>query len=225
MLPFSADAPRWRTWPRSLASRRLRAGQARLLAAVLAALGVWLVVGPLVASATAGHRPVVVLRDDVGAGQVLTAADLTLARYPAGLAPDGVLSDPGKAVGRRVSAPGAAGEPVTEARLVPTRNLKAGELALVIPLDAQTAGVLHPGDTAEVAISESGHISRTVPTGTTSRISIRILSLFVSASSGPLTMNANSGSAALVAVRSQDANRLAAFSAAPVRAVLIRPYP
>ena len=125
----------------------------RLLSAALAAAAVVLVVLQL-RPPPEPLRPVLVAARDVAAGSLLTTADLRVDHVPRwGVAP-GVLGAPGEAVGRRVAAALARGEPLTSTRLVPRGpldGLPRGRVALhVVSADPAAVDLLVPGLPARV---------------------------------------------------------------------------
>lgn len=71
-------------------------------------------------AAQAGPRTVgvVVAARDLPAGHLLARADLTVARWPPGLRPDGARGDPSELTGRRLAGPVAADELITSTRLI-----------------------------------------------------------------------------------------------------------
>ncbi|MFD2091809.1 Flp pilus assembly protein CpaB [Blastococcus deserti] len=143
--------PRFRR-PRSPVhtARRAAAVLLGLLALVLA-----LRPGPPATGAMAPPTvPATVATTDLAAGAVLTGADLTVARFPAGLVPSGVVADPGTLVGRVLAGAVRAGEPVTDVRLVGpglTAALPEGQVAAPVRLaDLGVAGLVHTGDRVDV---------------------------------------------------------------------------
>lgn len=118
----------------------------RLVAALLlggaAAVGVRALAPPPPVTAT-----VLVAVRDLPAGRVLERGDLTTARMPPDAVPHRVAEDP---LGRRLAAPVAAGEPVTDVRLVGAALGTAqppGTVAVPVRLsDAGQVALLSPGD-------------------------------------------------------------------------------
>lgn len=143
--------PRFRR-PRSLAhtARRATAVSLALLALVLA-------LRPAPRTATVQESadvPVTVAAADLPAGAVLTAADLSVARFPAVLVPAGVAADPAGLAGRVLAGGVRAGEPVTDVRLVGaglTTLLPDGQVAAPVRLaDLAVAALVRAGDRVDV---------------------------------------------------------------------------
>lgn len=201
---------------------RLRAGQARILAAVLAMLAVWLVAAPLVRAVAAGKTPVLVLRHAVDAGTSLTAADVTTSKFPGSLVPEGALHDPAEAVGRRLSTAAGTGEALTSARLTPSRSLAADEVALVLPVAPETAAALHPGDPVRVLLPAAAGVSTAQRSGLF--VDARILTVYPASAGKTLSSASSQTVPVMMAARSQDANRFASMAASSSPTVLIRPY-
>jgi pilus assembly protein CpaB len=142
-------------------TRRRRGG---LLIALAGALGLVAAIVSLGAGSSPPPATVVVARAPLGTGLLIddgiAAAALTTAQVPAsGLLP-GMLGDPAQALGRRVAAPVAAGEPVTQAALggAPGAGpgpLAIGERAVAVPLSAAGAAAagVRPGARVEVVAS------------------------------------------------------------------------
>jgi Flp pilus assembly protein CpaB len=84
--------------------------------------------------------PVVVAARDLPEGAELTEGDLTVASWPSAHVPTAALSDPAEAIGRRLTASLAAGEPVTQGRVASGGELAAtvGEGLVAIAVAAQT---------------------------------------------------------------------------------------
>ena len=129
----------------------------RAAAVLLALLALVLAVRPPPRMATAGESadvPVTVATADLPAGAVLTAGDLTVAPFPAVLAPGGVAADPAPVVGRVLAGALRAGEPVTDVRLVGTgltALLPEGQVAAPVRLaDLAVASLVRAGDRVDV---------------------------------------------------------------------------
>jgi Flp pilus assembly protein CpaB len=152
MSPARTDPSAWSAPDlRDRAARRLRVvrravlRRRRPLAALCAAAAVTLAVvsvrppSPLTVDVRVATR-------DLGAGEVLTAADLRTQRFPRRLAPAGA---DGPLLGRALAAPVRRGEPVTDVRLVGA-SLVAGHADLVaVPVrlpDAESVALLRVGD-------------------------------------------------------------------------------
>ncbi|MGY1659932.1 Flp pilus assembly protein CpaB [Geodermatophilus sp. SYSU D00705] len=135
----------------------------QLLAALLAGTALVLALRPAPEPAAAGPPatvPVVVAADDLPPGAVLTAGDLTLARYPPALRPGGAAAGPEGLVGATLAAGLRAGEPVTDARLVGaglTALLSGGQVAAPVrPADLAVSALVRPGDRVDVLATTPG---------------------------------------------------------------------
>jgi Flp pilus assembly protein CpaB len=142
-------------------TRRRRGG---LLIALAGALGLVAALVSLGAGSAPPPVTVVVARAQLGTGllidQATAVAALSTVPVPASAALPGMLRDPGEAVGRRIAAPVAAGEPVTQAALggVPGAGpgpLAVGERAVAVPLSAAGAAAagVRPGTRVDVVAS------------------------------------------------------------------------
>lgn len=122
-------------------------------------LATWLVVAAALPADPAGVTVMVAARD-LAAGAVLSAGDVREHRLDPALAGAGGLAEPAAAVGQRLAAPIAAGEVVTETRLLSAgalARLEPGARAVHVPLpDAGTAGALSAGDHVEVIRTVDG---------------------------------------------------------------------
>ena len=129
----------------------------RIAAAVLTALALLLALRPTAPPASAGDPELVevaVSSRDLPAGTVLTADDLTLARYPPDAVPTGAATAPEPLL-RCVLAGGVrAREPITDARLVGaglTALLPDGQVAAPVRLaDLAVAALVRTGDRVDV---------------------------------------------------------------------------
>lgn len=90
---------------------------------------------------------VLVASRDLGAGSVLTAADLTPLSLEAGLAPADAVADPVSLVGQTLAVVRFQGEPVTLRHLGPAVAVQSDERAvsLRVEQDQGLAGILRPG--------------------------------------------------------------------------------
>jgi len=100
-------------------------------------------------------RPVVVATRDVPAGAVLSASDVSIARlrlddtlYQAAIPGDSA----GSLVGKQLAEPVHAHQILVQSQLSPRQALAPGQVAMTIPVTAESAvgGGLHPGDAVEV---------------------------------------------------------------------------
>lgn len=119
--------------------------------------------------------PVLVAARDLAGGAELVPDDLTTARLPASLVPDGVLADPATAVGRLVAGPVRSGEALTDVRLLGAGVLPAGpEVATPVRVaEPATAALVRAGDLVDVlsAAPDGGTAAATVAAG------VRVLSV------------------------------------------------
>lgn len=142
-------------------SRRRRGGLLIVLAGALGLVAAFISLG---AGSAAPPATVVVARAPLGTGLLIdeatAAAALAAVEVPASAALPGMLGAPGDAVGRRVAAPVAAGEPLTQAALGGTPGvgpgpLAVGERAVAVPLSAAGAAAagVRPGARVDVVAS------------------------------------------------------------------------
>jgi pilus assembly protein CpaB len=129
----------------------------RVAAALLTAVALVLALRPVPAPAPSGTPDAVdvaVFARDLPAGTVLTAADLTVARYPPPAVPAGVEGEAEPLVQRVLAGSVRAREPVTDARLVGpglTAFLPAGQVAAPVRLaDLSVAALVRTGDRVDV---------------------------------------------------------------------------
>jgi Flp pilus assembly protein CpaB len=129
----------------------------QVAAALLTALALVLALRPAPAPPAAGGAgsvPVAVAARDLPAGTVLTAADLTTARYPPDVAPVGVTGDAEQLRSKVLAGSVRAHEPITDARLVGpglTSLLPQGQVAAPVRLaDLAVAALVHTGDRVDV---------------------------------------------------------------------------
>ncbi|MSZ77649.1 MAG: pilus assembly protein CpaB, partial [Actinobacteria bacterium] len=134
--------------------RRAVLARRRLLAALLAGVAVWAGL-----QAVAGPPPpsvvVTVAAHDLGGGTVVGADDVTTVEFTPASAPRALAASP---VGRVLSGPVAAGEPLTESRLLGPRawaSSAAGSVALPVRLpDAGMADLLQVGDRIDLVAAD-----------------------------------------------------------------------
>jgi pilus assembly protein CpaB len=114
---------------------------------------------PQVAAGPADTVPVAVARIDIPIGSPLTSSQLDSVKWPRAYAPKGSFSDPGKASGRVVRRPIAAGEPLLETALHPqgaeaglVSVIENGKRAVSVKVDAVigVAGFIKPGSHVDV---------------------------------------------------------------------------
>jgi Flp pilus assembly protein CpaB len=135
----------------------------RLLAATCAAGAVLGVLAAARAPQHAETRAVVVASRAIAAGQVVDAASVRVARWPAPLVPEDALGSLTSVVGRPASTPIGAGEPVTSIRLSASALLAgqdAGTVAVHVPLvDAASASMLAAGERVDL-LGLNGPVAR-----------------------------------------------------------------
>jgi Flp pilus assembly protein CpaB len=225
------------------AAARALSRHRRPVAAALAAASVGCglaSVGAGRSATTATTAAVVVAAHDLAPGELLTAPDLVVARYPVELAPAGALGLPAAAIGRLAAGPVRRGEPVTDVRLSGP-GLLAGTTGLVAaPIrlaDAQSAALVRPGDRIDViaAAGQDAPVDDTGaagypsdPTGaaatsetTAHAVAVGVRVLLVPA---PGQAQDNAGALLVLAVSPGTARDLAAASArGPLSLVIERP--
>ena len=90
---------------------------------------------------------IVVATRDLGAGAVLTPADLALRTLPADQAPPDAVGDPAELVGHTLAVARFQGEPISPKHLGPGVSLEPDERAVAVQVkrDRGLAGLLRPG--------------------------------------------------------------------------------
>jgi pilus assembly protein CpaB len=163
--------------------------------------------------------PVVVATGDLPAGTALTTADLTVARLPPALRPDGSTDDPVDLSGRVLAAPVRAGEPVTDVRLVGaglTALLPVGQVAAPVRLaDLAVAALVHSGDRIDVLATADG--------STAAEMVAEAALVLAAAEPGALTPDDPAAGLLLVAVDAPTAARLAAAATTSTLTVTLPP--
>ena len=142
----------------SLSLRRLRRGvlaRRRLLASLCAAVAV--AAGLQAASPPPPSRTsVLTAARDIGAGVVVSAADLRRTPYDPDTVPAGVLTV-STAVGRTTTGPVRTGEPMTDARLVTSSLLEGYPGLVAVPVrigDAGAVRLLRVGDRVDLLAAD-----------------------------------------------------------------------
>ncbi|MDO5500055.1 MAG: SAF domain-containing protein [Propionibacteriaceae bacterium] len=187
--------------------------------AVLAAIAAVLCTVSALSPAEPASVPVVVTARDLDGGRPLAEADLTVARFPAALAPADAIADPGEVHDRVLITSVGAGTPVTRRSVVAPRGFTPGAGQAMVPVrldDPAVVGLLRVGDVIDVlATAADGSPAREIAVGA------RILAfpdaaeadgpLGVTAGSGPgrLVLLETSTTAAAELVRAQGRDRLA----------------
>jgi len=194
-------------------TRRRRGG---VLLALAGAIGLLAAVISLGAGSDAAPGRVVVARQPL--------AVLVTVPVPATLGLGGLLADPGEAVGRRLAAPVAAGEALTQAALGGAAGtgpapLSVGERAVGVPLSAAggAASGLRPGARVDV-VASTGE-------GPAGRTALVVADAEVLAVSPPLPADglSASGDAILRATSRQALRITAALNFAREVRLLVRP--
>jgi len=100
---------------------------------------------------------VLVAADDLPAGAVLAADDLTTRALPPDGVPARALTDPADAAGTILAAPVRAGEPITDVRLVGPGLTTGSPGTVAVPVrlsDAAQAGLLTVGDAIDLLATD-----------------------------------------------------------------------
>ena len=118
----------------------------------------------------APQQMVVVAARDLGAGQTITAADLSVVELLAAQAPADAVADPAQLAGQTLAVVRFAGEPITLRHLGAAVSLQPDErgIALQVKADTGLAGILRPGMTVGVIATlpvKPAAASRTDPNG------------------------------------------------------------
>lgn len=99
---------------------------------------------------------VVVLAHDLAGGTRIRAGDLTVARWPVGVAPDRAVTDQADVVGRTLVAPSTRGSALTELSVLTPRSTAArpGSVIVAIKLaDPTLVQLLSVGDRVDVLVA------------------------------------------------------------------------
>jgi Flp pilus assembly protein CpaB len=144
---------------------------------VLAGVVVWGVVSELRPPAPA-TAPAMVAVHDLAPGAVLSATDLQMVRRDAAALPADAVRGPDEVVGRTVSFPVRAGEPVTARHVLGADLLGAlgpGLVATPVTLaDAASGSLVSRGDVVDVLAAASGAATGS-PTSTVVASRVRVL--------------------------------------------------
>lgn len=137
----------------------------RPLAAASAGLAV-LILAASLRPASADLVDVVVAAADLPPGTTLTPEDLAVAGMPADYLPPGAVTAAPDAVGRTIAGGMAAGEPLTQSRLVATTSRPDGLPTVPVRLaDAEAAALLIPGAVIDLVLASQDGGSRIVAEG------------------------------------------------------------
>jgi pilus assembly protein CpaB len=153
MTPRPVLGPRTRAAAAVRALRRAVRLHRRLLAGGVAAAAVALGLG-VVSPPPPPTEPVVVAAADLVAGGVLDTSDLAVRRYEPSVVPAGAAANPLPLIGRTLTGPVRAGEPLTNVRVVGPGLLRGygpGVVAAPVRIaDADAAALLRVGDRVDV---------------------------------------------------------------------------
>jgi Flp pilus assembly protein CpaB len=193
--------------------RRLLLARRRPLAAVCAGVAV---VGGVheVRPGPPSTVAVTVAARDLPSGEILTAPDLTVHRFPSGDAPAG--SDP-DAIGRTLAAPMRQGEPVTDVRLVSPSLLAGYPDRVAVPVriaDADEVGLLRAGDHVDLLAADPRG-------GRASYVAVDVPVLALPASAAGDGAGSLTGRLVVVAVPASDVEALAGAAATDLVSVVI----
>ncbi|MDR1387347.1 MAG: SAF domain-containing protein [Propionibacteriaceae bacterium] len=146
------------------ASTRLLIGHRRLVATV-SAMACVLCLAVIASGRDQPRTTVLVTTDRVEAGRLLTAADLAAVAVPAGLVPDGALTDPAQAVDRMTAATLPRGSIVTDDALVSGGGRTSGQGRLILPLAVEQPdlmALIKPGDRITLLVTDGATGQTTV---------------------------------------------------------------
>jgi pilus assembly protein CpaB len=132
----------------------------RMIAAMLAILGVLILVGATRGSASASVKTLVATHEIVS-GAVITNEDVSLRDLPIHLVADGSFHSRADAIGQIAVGAIRRGEVITDARVVaPSLLSESGLVAIAITLnDSANAQLVHAGDRVDVLASRGGAIA------------------------------------------------------------------
>ncbi|MFM1965160.1 MAG: hypothetical protein RL134_885 [Actinomycetota bacterium] len=109
---------------------------------------------------------VAVASSDLPPGSTLTAQDISVEPLPADYLPPGVVTEPSDAVGRTIAGGIAAGEPITQSRLVAQGPRADGLHTVPVRLaDAEAAALLVPGSVIDLVLASSEAGGRVIAEG------------------------------------------------------------
>lgn len=207
-----------RTVPLTPRLRRSLLGRRRLIAAALAALAVVAALRA-VAPPPAATVAVVVADRDLAAGTVVGAGDLAEVRAPEALVPSGVLPAE-EVVGRTLTGPVRAGEPVTDVRVVRDSLLAGYPGRVAVPVrvgDAEAAALLRAGDRIDLLAARpegdaAAVLARDVP----------VLAVPRPDPEAPFSEQGTAGGLVIVAISDETAARVAHAGVSSFISVVIR---
>lgn len=199
----------WRALRRAVLRRR------RLLAALC--LGVAVLAGLRALSPSPEPTSqVLVAAHDLEAGAVLSAEDLTSAQWPVDATPRG-LANVDEAIGRTVTGPVRAGEPVTDVRLVTASLLEGYPELEAVPVripDAAVASLLRVGDRIDLLATDQR-------TGDTERVGEELPVLAMPAEKSSVAANGLQGTLIVVGTTPEMSEKVASSTATRYLTALI----
>lgn len=159
---------------------------------------------------------VLVAAHDLRPGVVLTADDLTSARWPAHATPNGIV-DLDDMVGRTVAGPVRAGEPVTDVRLVTASLLEGYPDLEAVPVripDPAVASLLRVGDRIDLLATDQRG-------GDTERVGEGLPVLAMPPEASPAQANGAQGTLIVVGTTPEMSEKLASSAATRYLTALI----
>lgn len=206
--------PRTRTTPLVGGLRRVVRRHRRLVSAGLLAAAAGVAVDAAAADPPPGVHVVVAARD-LPTGHRISATDLATTTVPAEAVPDGVLAA-GEGVDQVLGSPVRRGEVVTDARLGGPASLTgapAGTVAVSVPLsDPGGVRLVRPGDAVSViagSVAGDGFGGAADTEGAAVLVDRAVVLAVPQATGGGLLADADRSSALVLAVRTQEAVRIA----------------
>jgi pilus assembly protein CpaB len=207
---------------------RVALWRARPAVAALAVVTVVLAAARMAAPPPEVRVPVVVITQDVAAGDRLDARVLRVVDARPGSVPDGAPTAVEEVVGREALVALPAGLPVVDAVLAGNRFAVAppeGTVVVAVRLaDPAVTGLLRPGDRVDLVTAAAADGGTSVAADVVARGALVLDRTTVDDAAGPLGLGASAGGAVLtvVAVPPEDGRRLAAVLGwADVGAVLV----
>jgi len=189
----------------------------RPLAAASAGLAV-LLLAAVLRPASDALVDVTVAAVDLPPGSTLTAEDIAVAPLPADYLPPGALVDAEEALGRTITGGIAAGEPLTESRLMAQGPRADGLHTVPVRLaDAEAAGLLTPGSVIDLVLASGDTGGRVIAEGVQV---VTVPQREATAGFGQATRSA--GSLVVVATDRRTAVALAAAGSQPGLGVVLR---
>lgn len=157
----------------------------RGLAALLAALAVWLIAGPRPDEQSPGV-PVLTAAQALAGGSTLTSASVRVVQAPAGMVPAGALTSVDQAAGQTVVADRPTGSILTRSDLLSAPRAGPGRALTAIRIsDTAPLAMLRVGQTVNVVVAGEADQIRTLASSAVVR-SILSGSALTGSGSGPL---------------------------------------